>query len=259
MQNVWLDTLSNWKSKMTRKPRECRSLSLRKWLVSPRIEASAKGRRELRLASSPSLSFFLSLFLSLYSGISKFPQERTLCEIWVRELSSRPTSSTVIVVVVVEKIKSARLRSLQAVWGRFYESRRWPWVAYCNSNSLSFFLSEKEAQQANPLALIVWLSVARNVSNIYRVVHRFLALNSKSTSSLVHRLHDRGINFSTRYTFIRTISRNIYIFTTKINFADKCTLSFLRHLSKLKSVLSRIRNRNGILWIPLFLSYTIEI
>lgn len=60
MQNVWLDTLSNWKSKMTRKPRECRSLSLRKWLSS-RIEAFAKGRRELRLASSPSLSFSLSL------------------------------------------------------------------------------------------------------------------------------------------------------------------------------------------------------
>lgn len=60
VQNVWLDTLSNWKSKMTGEPRECRSLSLRKWLVSLRIEASAKRRRQL-LASSPSLSFSLSL------------------------------------------------------------------------------------------------------------------------------------------------------------------------------------------------------
>lgn len=113
----------------------------------------AEGCGEFRLALSP----------APYSGISKFPQERTLCEIWVRELSSRPPSSTAVVdVVVVAKIKSARLRSLQAVWG-------WPWVAYCSSNLLVLSFQKRSTPRANPFALIAWLSVDRNVSNIDRV------------------------------------------------------------------------------------------
>lgn len=48
-----------------------------------------------------------------------------------------------------------------------YKSRRWPWVAYCNLNLfvLSFRKNEKEAQRANPFALIAWLSVA-NVDHV---------------------------------------------------------------------------------------------
>lgn len=191
-------------------------------------------KRTQRISSHFLPLFFSLSLLTLYSGISKFPQERTLCEIWVRELSSKPTSSTVIVVVVVvEKIKSARLRRLQAVWGRptRADDDRGSHIA-TRILSRSSFPKKKHGKRIHADRLIVCCSYLTSIA----FVHRFLPLNSKSTSSLVHRLHDRGINFSTRYTFIRTISRNTYIFTAKINFADKRTFSFLRHLSrKLKS------------------------
>lgn len=68
-------------------------------------------------------------------GISKFPQEWTLGEIWVGELSSRGIAT----VRLGRKIKSAKdyeVRTLRYEYGRARKANDW-WMAYCATNLLS--------------------------------------------------------------------------------------------------------------------------
>lgn len=85
------------------------------------------------------------------------------------------------------------------------KSRRWPWVAYCNSNLfvLSFRKNEKEAQRANPFPLIAWLSVA-NVDHVCATDFWYQIQNPLVIA------HSRNINLLKLYTLGR-ISTNIWI------------------------------------------------
>lgn len=68
-------------------------------------------------------------------GISKFPQEWTLGEIWVGELSSRGIAT---VRLGRRKIKSAKdyeVRALVRVWLVLERQNDW-WMAYCTTNLL---------------------------------------------------------------------------------------------------------------------------
>jgi len=120
-----------------------------------------------------------------------------------------PPSSTV-VVVVVAKIKSARLRSLQAVWGR--STRGDDRESHIAARIPSSFPFEKEAQRANPFALIAWLSVDRNVSNIDRVYATNVCIKFKICWLL----------YTTAWLIFldNTCNKTLFLHSTTINLGD---------------------------------------